>query len=662
MDLSVIIVNYNVKEFLQNLLDSLKKAFHSLSTEVIVIDNASDDGSVEIIREKYPWVNLIASEKNLGFGAANNLGLELSKGKYILLINPDTIVREDTLDKMIRFFESTPGAGMAGCKVLNPDGTLQLPCRRGFPGPWTSFTKVTGLSKLFPKSKLFARYNLTYLDENETYEVDAISGAFMFFRREVFETVGGFDPEFFMYGEDLDLCYRTQQAGFKVYYVHDTEIIHYKGESTRRSNLDETRVFYDAMHKFVRKHFSSSFIVEWILQFAIILRKLIAFTNVYRLVIFSALVDFIAFDTVLYTAEHIYLAERGGFPEYIKPWVYIFPALIQIVFFAISGVYRKNSLSVLRATLMLAGGFIFISAFTFFFKQFAFSRAVVLITYAALMAALPLWRFFAKLFFRIGLDENLKKTKTLVVGTNENAAKLAGKLKNNISNIHNVLGLIGQSRKDVGAVINGFGIIGTLDNISKVIQERGVSRVIFASDNLSFQDMFITVARCQGLNVDFSVAGSEHDFLVGKTAITMLDDIPLLKVSYNISALSQRILKRIADIIISFPVLLLVYPFIYLTAKLNKKKSDLASFILGIPKVFMGNYSLVGPDFEHTHGELYLGKPGLTGFWYTEGIDPKDKTEAGKLNIFYARNQNIWMDFEILGKALGKMIFNPEVR
>lgn len=659
MDLSVIIVNYNVKEFLQNLLDSLRKAFSGISAEVIVIDNASDDGSVEILREKYPWVTLIASEKNLGFGAANNLGLKLSKGKYILLLNPDTIVREDTMGKMINFFESTPDAGMAGCKVLNPDGTLQLPCRRGFPGPWTSFTKVSGLSKLFPKSKLFARYNLTYLDENETYEVDAISGAFMFLKREVYEKTDGFDPEFFMYGEDLDLCYRTQQAGYKVYYVHNTEIIHYKGESTRRSNLDETRVFYDAMHKFVKKHFSSSFLVEWILQGAIFLRRLVAFVNVYRLVFFAAVVDFLIFDIILYTSEHLYLS-HGGFPEYTKPWIYIFPGMVQALIFTLSGVYRKNSLSVLRVFLTLFAGLIFISAFIFFFKQFAFSRAVVLITYTSLLVALPLWRFFAKLIFRIGLDENLKRSKTLVVGTTENAGKLAVKLKKNLSSIHNVIGLIATSRKSVGEEVEDFPVIGTLDNITKIVQEKGISRVIFASDNLSFQDMFVTVVRCQGLNVDFSVAGSEHDFLVGKSAITMLDDIPLLKVNYNISALPNKILKRIADIIISLPVLLLIFPFIYLIAKLSKKRSDFTEFILGIPEVVAGRKSLVGPSPKHSNKELYLGKPGLTGFWYTEGTDPEDVSEAGKLNIFYARNQNVWMDFEILGKTFGKMIFNPE--
>ncbi|MCJ7552663.1 MAG: glycosyltransferase family 2 protein, partial [Ignavibacteriaceae bacterium] len=261
MDLSIIIVNYNVKVFLQNLLDSIQKASSGIQTEVIIVDNASDDGSIEFLREKYPQIKLIVNKTNLGFGKANNIGLKEAKGKFILFLNPDTIVAEDTFSKMIEFFNQTPDAGLAGCKILNPDGTLQLSCRRSFPGPWTSFTKVTGLSTLFPKSKIFARYNLTYLDENQTYEVDAISGSFMMIRKEVYDKVGGFDEQFFMYGEDLDLCYRIQKAGHKVYYVHSTQIIHYKGESTKRSNIDETKVFYKAMHLFVKKHLSTSFLV-----------------------------------------------------------------------------------------------------------------------------------------------------------------------------------------------------------------------------------------------------------------------------------------------------------------------------------------------------------------------------------------------------------------
>ncbi len=224
IDLSIIIVNYNVKEFLLNLLASLEKASKNISSEIIVVDNNSTDDSILSVKQKYPSVITIENEKNVGFGIANNQGLEIANGENILLINPDTLVKEDTLETMIKFLDDNGEVGMAGCKVLNPDGTLQLACRRSFPRPWVSFTKVVGLSKMFPQSKLFAKYNLTYLDENDSNEVDAISGSFMMLKKEVYEKVGGFDQDFFMYGEDLDLCYRIQQAGYKVSIEDDTQL------------------------------------------------------------------------------------------------------------------------------------------------------------------------------------------------------------------------------------------------------------------------------------------------------------------------------------------------------------------------------------------------------------------------------------------------------
>ncbi|MCU7491568.1 MAG: glycosyltransferase [Ignavibacteria bacterium] len=661
IDLSVIIVNFNVKEFLQNLLGSIQKSTGNISTEVIVIDNASDDGSVEILREKFPWVKLIASEKNLGFGRANNLGLEISQGKYILLLNPDTIVQEDTFQKLISFFEKTPDAGLAGCKVLNSDGTLQLACRRGFPGPWTSFTKVTGLSKLFPKSRLFARYNMTYLSENETYEVDAISGAFMMLKREVYEKVGGFDCQFFMYGEDLDLCYRIQKAGYKVYYVHDTQIIHYKGESTKRSSLDETRVFYEAMHLFVKKHFSSSFMVEIILRFAIIIRQLFASLNVYRLVALALVFDFLFFDLSLFAAAHLYQSPHWhGFPQDTILGIYTIPALIQILIASMTGAYKKDSISVLRVLYSIVLGFFILSSVTFFFKQYAYSRAVVLSTYAILLFMLPAWRIIFKLGFKLGLKEEIYKTRTLIVGTDRHSVDLAKKLKSKLTSIQKIAGLIGLNRKQVGEKIEGMDVLGSIDNIKKIIKEKKITEVIFASGEMSYNQMLAVVSECQGENVDFKVAGSELDYLVGKSSITMLDEIPLLEIFYNISTLTSKVTKRIFDFVLAIPALIFIYPFIYSFRKIGPNSSDFSRFVLGLPEVLSGKKSIVGPFRQRTDTDLYLGRSGLTGLWYTEGLDNTDRDESIKLDIFYARNQNIWLDLEILGKTFSKMFSGME--
>jgi GT2 family glycosyltransferase len=655
-DLSIIIVNYNVKEFLLNLLDSLKKATNNLSHEIIIVDNASDDGSVEIIEEKYPSVKLIKNKKNVGFGTANNQGIKLSQGKYTLLINPDTIVKENIFTKLIQFIESKPDAGMVGCKVLNPDGSLQLSCRRGFPGPWTSFTKVTGLSKLFPKSKLFAKYNLTYLNENGTYRVDAISGAFMFTKKEILEKVGGFDTQFFMYGEDLDLCYRIQKEGLSVYYFHETEIIHYKGESTRRSSLEETRVFYDAMYLFVKKHFSSSFIVETILKSAIALRKIIAFTNVYRMVLIGIIVDLVLITTAIFLAENFYLSDHWkGFPDFVKPWVYIVPSFVQVLISGLLGAYKKNSLSVLRCLNSLFIGLLFLTSSTFFLKQFAFSRAIVLIMYTILLVVLPFWRAILKLALRVGHSEESKKRRTLVVGTGETALSIAGKLKSSLSSIHHVIGIIGLTRKMVGQKLFNFEVLGSIENIKKIVLAHKIEKVIFVSEEISFEQLFGAVSSCQGINVNFVVAGSEQDFLVGKSSVTMLDDIPLMDVQYNISALPNRIAKALFDIFLSVPILLLVYPFVYFYQKLIRNNNDFVNFVLGVPKVLTLKRSFVGPRSISSTDKLYLGRIGLTGLWNTEYLDKSDLEEQNKLNIYYAKNQNIWMDLEILGKTFAKM-------
>lgn len=658
-DLSIIIVNYNVKEFILNSLDSIKKSSDGFEVETIVIDNASKDGSVEAIAKQFPEVNLIASNENLGFGKANNLGLEKAKGKYILLLNPDTILKEDTIAKMIEFFEKNKDAGLAGCKVLNPDGTLQLPCRRSFPGPWTAFTKVSGLSKLFPKNKLFAKYNLTYLDENKTYEVDAVSGSFMMLRREVYEKIGGFDPQFFMYGEDLDLCYRVQKAGYKVYYVHSTEIIHYKGESTKRSSIDETKVFYDAMHLFVKKHLSSSFLVELILQIAIVLRKTLAFLNVYKGIITAAAVDFVLFTAAIIFAEMLYKPGNwSGFPEYSKPWVYILPAILQVFLSSLAGSYRLKSFSVLRSLISLGVGFILLAASTFFLKQYAFSRAVVLITYSLAFVSFSVWRIIIKLFFKVGLTSDSASLNTIIVGTNQNAIKLARKIKTSISNIYSVRGLISNDPSKINSDFDGISVIGSMENIHKIIDEYKIKNVIFTKESISFDDIFRIVAGCNDEKVDFKVAGNEQDYLVGKSQITMLEDIPLLNINYNISKTTHRITKRFFDLFLSF-LFILFFPVTILGWIFSSKDSLVNKFISGIPKVFVGSKSIIGPKSSGDN-ELYLGKEGLTGLWFTEKFPLNDSVEIQKLNLYYAKNQNIWLDFEILGKSISKMLFKLE--
>lgn len=658
MDLSIIIVNYNVKEFLQNLIHSIEKASLNLTKEILIVDNASDDGSVEFIKEKFPQIKLIANQKNLGFGKANNIGLKQANGKYILLINPDTLVAEDTFEKMIKFFESNSEAGLAGCKILNPDGSLQLACRRSFPGPWTSFTKVTGLSNLFPNSKIFARYNLTYLDENKTYEVDAISGSFMMMRKEVYEKVGGFDEQFFMYGEDLDLCYRIQKSGFKVYYVHSTQIIHYKGESTKRSSLDETKVFYNAMHLFVKKHLSSSLLIGFILRSAIAVRSVFAFLGDRKLLILSVILDFILFDVCLFAAEKIYhnISDWKGFPGFAIPIVYTVPALIQIFVSFVIGNYKKDKLSVTKTIFSVLISLPILASLTFFFKSFAFSRAIVLITYAFLFIVLAAWRIIFKIIFKSSfVDDDLKQKKTLIVGLDNSAIQIGKKIRKKKTDRRTVIGLIGFSNKNIGEKLEAFEVIGTDQNIRKIIKENKINEVIFSSGELSYNKMMEIVSRCRDENVEFKIAGNNLDFIVGKTAVTMLDDMPVIDLNYNISQPKLKFIKTLFDYSITIPSLFFIYPFLFFKSKLVNTQSDFTKFVLGFPEVVSGKVSLVGPNSSQSNQDNILGKTGLTGYWY---IENENSEELEKLNFYYAKNQSIWLDLEILAKSLNKMWSN----
>ena len=255
MKLSVIVVNYNVEYFLEQCLHSVETALQGIDSEVFVVDNHSVDGSVRMLNKKFPEVKLIVNTENVGFAKANNQAIHQAKGEYILLLNPDTLVESDTFAKTIAFMDQTPQAGGLGVKMVNGEGKFLPESKLSLPFPYVSFYNIFGLSKLFKKSRRFGKYHLTYLDPNEIHEVEVLSGAFMLLRKSMLDNIGYLDEDYFMYGEDIDLSYRITQAGFKNYYYPKTRIIHYKGESTKKSSINYVIVFYKAMQIFAKKHF-----------------------------------------------------------------------------------------------------------------------------------------------------------------------------------------------------------------------------------------------------------------------------------------------------------------------------------------------------------------------------------------------------------------------
>lgn len=259
MILSVIIVSYNVKKLLKECLDSVISASADLAVEIWVVDNNSSDGSVEMLQRELPEVKLITNKQNLGFSAANNQAIEKSKGAHILLLNPDTLVPKDTFKKCLDFMNNTPKCGALGVYMHDKDGVFLAESKRGVPTPWVSFCKMSRLNNLFPSSLNFNRYHLGYLKNDENHIVDILAGAFMWIRKSALEKAGLLDETFFMYGEDIDLSYRIQKAGFENWYLGTAKILHYKGESTNRYSYAYIERFYGAMRIFAKKHFPKSY-------------------------------------------------------------------------------------------------------------------------------------------------------------------------------------------------------------------------------------------------------------------------------------------------------------------------------------------------------------------------------------------------------------------
>lgn len=651
MTLSIVIVSYNVKEFLEQCLYSVQKAMRNIDGEIFVVDNASVDGTQSMLKAKFnlPNVHLIFNKENLGFAKANNQALRLCKGRFALVLNPDTLLQEDTLEKMIAFMETDERIGAAGCKLLNADGSFQLSCRRSFPSPEVSFYKIVGLSALFPKSKRFGRYNLTYLSTEETYEVDALMGAFMFLRREVLETVGLFDEAFFMYGEDLDWCYRIKRAGWKIYYYPGTQIIHYKGESAKKMSFSYVIQFYEAMLIFVRKYYASSKWFEAILILGIYARASLAFLRRALARFYAPLID------ALCVVVACLIGFKWKFKEYPEAFLEIaLPVYVavQIAALAAFGQYREGYQRSLKKLLpALAAGFVASSTFNFFFKAVAFSRAGLGFSYLALTALLFGWRVVARLVAQRSFSGAFEPEKRVaIVGADEFSRSLAEKLSREVGKNYRVVGFI-ETREAESSELPAGSVLGTLENIGEITRVNRIDEVVFASPSLKNAEVLSAIARCDGRAMDFKIAPQGMDVMIGKGSIDELaSSAPLADVEFNLSRKSRQVGKRLFDVAIA-PLMLLLAPALFLAGEKGIFRA-LWSVLKG-EKTWIGAAESNG---GYSKSGVFVGKLGVWSLWELQRNANLDKET---LDIFYAKNSTLGLDVELLVKAVFRR--NPRI-
>ena len=645
MKLSVIIVNYNVKHFLEQCLHSVYKAAKGIETEIFVVDNNSVDGSAQLIREKFPDLHFIENKENVGFSRANNQAIKIVNGKYILLLNPDTVVEEDTFSKVIEFMEKHPDAGGLGVKMIDGKGAFLPESKRGLPTPWVAFYKMFGLSKLFPNSRKFGKYHLSYLSENEIHSVDVLAGAFMLMRKETLDKVGLLDETFFMYGEDIDLSYRIILGGYKNYYFPETTIIHYKGESTKKGSLNYVKVFYNAMIIFARKHFSGgkAGIFAFIIQMAIYFRAFIsivkrALKGIY-LPIIDALLIFLGFLFITPFWETAHFGNANYYPaEFIRVVVpvYILFWLLGILF---SGGY-KTPVNLYKLVRGLFWGLISILlVYSLVDERFRFSRALILLG--------SVWAVFILVLFRLTFHWlkikqfrlDLKRSKRIAIVGHSTEATRVKQLLENTQIRSELAGFIALDHSD-----KGQNYIGQLNQLSEIIRINRINEIIFCAENISSAQIIRAMLDLTQLDVDYKIAPPESLSIIGSNSIHTAGDLYVVNVN-AISKQSNRRYKRIFDILSSFMLLIASPVAIWLFR--NKYQ-----FLGNILNVLKGNKSWVG----------YISEPGLfenlpvlkSGILNPANLFAELKLDAEKksqLNMIYAKDYSITTDLEVLLKG-----------
>lgn len=644
MKLSIIIVNYNVRYFLEQALLSVQKATKNLATETFVVDNNSVDDSVHMVAEKFPHVHLIANQDNPGFSKANNQAIRLAKGEYILLLNPDTLVEEDTFDKCVAFMDAHPKAGGLGVKMIDGSGNFLPESKRGLPTPMTAFYKTFGFSKFFPKSPIFNRYHLGFLDKDKTHEIEILAGAFMLMRKSVLDKIGLLDETFFMYGEDIDLSYRILKGGYKNYYFADTTIIHYKGESTKKGNLNYVKVFYKAMIIFAKKHFqgekASLFI--GILQFAIYFRALLTIlSNVFKK-IYLPLLDASLIFGGMYWLKDFWATAYFDDVNYYEPAFLYFNVPLYISVW-LGSVYFNGGYDASKSIRKLVKGLIFGSillAAIYGFLPLEYRTSRMLLLLGAVWAIIS--TFSLRTILHFTKHKNLKvgqqPVRNLIIIGEKTEAARALELLNKAKITQNFIGIVAPEPADDQAYLSH------LHNLKEVVQIYQVNEIIFCSKDISAQSIMHWMTQL-GNKMDYKIVPKETMSIIGSNSKNTPGELYTVDIRYKITDAVQRRSKRLVDIMTAL-ILGFLFPLAFLLVRAK------FSFLKNIFKVLLGQKTWVGYfETDNLTNDLPKIKNGVLNPLAGFASEKLDTSTTQRLNFFYARDYDWAKDLELIWKG-----------
>lgn len=651
MKLAVIIVNYNVRHFLEQALLSVRKAAEGLSVETWVVDNNSVDDSVAMVQQKFPEVKLIVNRENVGFSSANNQAIRLSSAEYVLLLNPDTVIQADTLQKTLDFMDSRPDVGGLGVRTIDGSGRFLPESKRGFPSPWVAFCKAFGLSALFPKSPLFNRYYLGYLSEFENHEIDVLVGSFMLLRQSVLDKIGLLDEAFFMYGEDIDLSYRIVKQGFKNYYYSDTTIIHYKGESTKKGSLNYVRVFYGAMIIFAKKHFqgqeATSFIA--LMQGAVWFRAALTVATSLLKKIYLPILDALLILIGLYFLKNFWSNYYFDNPKHIQPIFLIVNAPIYTTLW-LSMIYMSGGYDLptsLRR--ILRGLFVgtFAAAAVYGFLDMSFRSSRMLIVLGALWAAIALiglrllLHFIKNRNFRLGTEG----VQNLVIVGSKTEAERVRTLLNQANVVKNFIGIVSPDETTEHDVF-----LGSLRQLGEIVRIYRVEEVIFCSRDIAANAIMAWMSQLGG-GIDMRIVPEESLSIIGSSDKNTKGELYTIDIRFNIAQPIHRRNKRIFDITTCLSMLLILPILIFVT----KNKT---LFLKNLWSVFRGAKTWVAyavptmPTEMRTSEHLPKLKMGVFSPLNAANLTEPNAPTIHRLNFLYAKDYDVWRDAEIVWKGL----------
>ena len=648
MKLSIIIVNYNVKYFLEQCLHSVYKATYNLDTEVFVVDNNSVDGSCAMVQQKFSQVILIPNKDNVGFSKANNQAIRISQGEYVLLLNPDTVVEEETFDKIVSFMDANPKAGGLGVKMIDGKGVFLPESKRGLPTPMVAFYKIFGLSRIFPHSKKFSKYHLGYLSSDETHEIEILAGAFMLMRKETLDKVGLLDEDYFMYGEDIDLSYRITKGGYKNYYYPETTIIHYKGESTKKGSINYVKVFYNAMIIFAQKHFSvgNARLFSIFINLAIYIRAIIALLSRFFKQIIIPVFDTVILYSGFYVIAPYWEAYKFNDVGHHFPTEYFLLAiptyiLIWILSIFFSGGYDKpiNLIKIIRG--LFAGTGIILIVYALLPEEFRFSRAMLLLGTSWGVIGLSLFRLVLHLIgFGNYKFKSVKRDRIAIVGEKEEVERVRNILNQSILNFEYV-GLISSSESK-----DEMDYLGTVEQLREIVRINRVNELVFCATNISAQKIIREMLRLEGSGISYKIAPPESLSIIGSNSIDTAGDLYTIDFN-NITKQHNLRKKRLFDIGFS----LLFMPFLPLLVIILPHGKGV---IKNVFSVFFGIKTWVGFYFRDDVNTLSLPriKKGILS-WSLVNSNINNLPETiEKQNLIYAKNYRLWNDFIVIFKGL----------